>query len=447
MLSNHLTGQKKVYSYSNYRFPEVTVKGLDMQVDLSGNSNSSPSSSLDINTNSLSGNLSMGYFQFTNRSSLQKTDEIILPLNFYSFESDFNQSSTREFSGEVRKNQFRRNYQDDELRAGNLRGKFWELNHSISFGHRESNRKDQNQEISFSTSRLNLALQLKKGWGRIEPMGEVFLAQFIMDDLLEAGLISEPWSETQLFNLAATIATIQNVRVFDFRRGNIFRLTSINQWLAQQGVPQNISSFAILNDNLNFNVTNQRLEGKRISYGIQPWFRQLWNGNALGGGSSYGVGVEAEYLDVKNKNQYIQTEIKATLAQDLQFSDVIDSPENLTSLRLKYGVFYNPNSRTTYGLSFGADYLTRNYAEHAIYGVSNFNANYFINNRSRIRINMGINHRINNEGISLDRTIYSEFDQNFRLNQSATDNLNIINSGSGTRTNIFGFVSFLHNFF
>lgn len=56
-------------------------------------------------------------------------------------------------------------------------------------------------------------------------MQQVFNAQFLMDDLLEQGLINEKFTEEELYELAGIMSKVLNTRVFDFRRSRIYQLT------------------------------------------------------------------------------------------------------------------------------------------------------------------------------------------------------------------------------
>ena len=447
--SSQVIAQKEDYNYPNYRFPEVTVRGLDVGINLLGSSQNVTSFFGDqFGLSAFFGQVNPLFFQFVNKSNIQKTDNITLPITFETQKSDNrSQSSSTGFSIYARKDQIRRKYTDDLMRGSGFRGKFWELNHGIQFDHQRTRRTDNNFDTKTYSTSLDVIAQLRAGVGRIEPMSEVFMAQFIMDDLLETGLITESWTESQLFNFAAVIAAIQNVRVFDSRRRNIFRLQSINQWLAQQGVPQNISSFAILNDNLLFNLSNQRLEGKRFSYGIQPWMRTNWSTFSSESKTAGGIGLNAEYLKIKNHNQNFQSEFNAALGHDLFFSDFIGDEPHISSVNTRYGAYYNPNSRTTYGVSIGLDYYTAKFERHALVGSARATVNYFISNMTRIQFDLSLNSVSNTDGVRFEKIDIDEFNQNFRQNNSRNGTSFSESLARGNETYLRGNLRFIHSFF
>lgn len=133
------------------------------------------------------------------------------------------------FSLQARKRQINRKYIHNNASFLGLKGKFFELNHELRYTFIDSEKYRSHDGL--------VSVPLAYGFGRLEPMQQVFNAQFLMDDLLEQGLINEKFTEEELYELAGIMSKVLNTRVFDFRRSRIYQLTELSNWLESKGVP------------------------------------------------------------------------------------------------------------------------------------------------------------------------------------------------------------------
>lgn len=412
IISQSLTGQT-TYNYTNFKYPEVKVKGLNSELNLSGNDNSFKFFNSDLKRSNFSYNVLGSYFQFANSAKIQKTDNIRI-FNSYARQVEV-LSSTEEteknFSLHLSKTQISRKYIDPNASFLGLSQKFFEFSHQIraSFQRYNINGAEGLNDTYFAT------VPVKIGIGRIEPMNDVFLAQFLMDDLLEAGVITEKFSEEKLFELAQLMSLIRNQRVFDFRRARIYQLTEIANWMEQNSIAQSIRSFAILNDNwLNASLI-QRRHGKRMSAGLVPWLEKIVTINNEYP-TFYGLALELEYINSIPLSQFSQSDFFVGFSQNFQKTDILEN--HITQLGMNYTYSYNPNSRTTYTMSAQADMILASFSDFGYSLNMPANIDYFINNRARIRFSLGAIFTNNPKNVSNRRISVTDFNNiydNFRL--------------------------------
>jgi hypothetical protein len=423
---------QKGYDYAAFKFPHVKVKGLTGVFTL----NRLKTSYNDYKISRFEYDVAGYYFKLSNSESQQKTDQISLNNYYYHATSRYS-----DFLLNVSKTQINRRYFDHNAKFLGLKQKFVELDHSLQANY--NNRSESSSvigepDVHTNEKSLSLVLPAKIGFGRMEPTSDVFLAQFLMDDLLTAGLIPEKFSQEQLFELAQLMGSVRNQRVFDSRRANIYQMTELANWMEKNNIPQNIHTFNALADNWRSAFTANRKEGQRISAALIPWGRfRATNDDA--DTKSFGVGVSLEYDFSKSLNQYWQNNFGVTLSHDYQKNDELSIKNNITHLGLTYQYIFNPNSRTTYDIG------TR-----AIVGISSasdlgyslqlpLSVNYFINNRARIVATLTMLHHYNPESVLIHRpNVYDGFSDLNSIRVNLLDQ---------RQNNIFGGVSLNYDFF
>lgn len=442
----HLDAQT-LYEYKNFRFPEVKVKGLTGTAFLIGNNNSFEYDNLKSKVKQFSYNINGNYSFFENTNSKQKIDSWSLTNYFERSLSEKNlyqpHGLNQQFYIQSSKSQINRKYSHPEFERLGFRQKFTEIDHNLIVYYSKRIYEDDNFKSKTDNISAYGSLPLKMGYGRIEPMTDVFLAQFLMDDLLEAGLISEKFTEEQLFDLAQTMSRIKNVRVFDYRRANIYQLTELSRWMERNDIPQNIQSFTILNDNWTNASIFRRQHGKRISFGVEPW-AEYSKINDFDSNIYYGSGIELNYYIAKPLSQYSQSDISITLSYDFQAGDLKD----LARISTAYNYSYNPNSRTTYAISPKATVLLASLDDTYFSLNLPVSVSYFINYRSRISGFIGVRYNYNKDNlfyrpIRLENTSYMINRYEF-LGLDPFDNFNVL---SGKQLQIYGNLSFNYAFF
>lgn len=392
------------YKYSDFRYPEVKIRGLNTSFRLGGADNSYTFSNIFNNkTNSFTYNIQADYFQFANSPKIQKTDRISFANSYdrQKYSSTMNTEKTTAFNGYIAKTQVNRKYFDRSASFLNFNQKFFELNHHIS----GSIIRNNESQSATRYDNLKVTIPARLGFGRIEPMSDVFMAQFLMDDLLAEGLITEKFSQEKLFELAQLMSYIRNQRVFDFRRANIYQLTEIANWLEQNDINTSIKTFAIMNDNWSYNTLTQRKCGERISVGLAPWVEYFSQNKS--DQTNYGLGIDIEYNEAQPLSQYSQSDITVILSQDYQ--QAYNEEHYFTKLTMAYRYAYNPNSRTIYSVGANAGIVTNNFSTFGTTVNLPVQVNYFINNRARLNGSVGFRFFQNNANIAIFRNQVSDF--------------------------------------
>jgi hypothetical protein len=399
------------YDYAKFRFPDVKVKGLSGSINLSGNDSSNGFSINETNSKSFRSSISVNYSQFLNNTIQQKTDSWYFSHDFklqkYTPPGNSDAEIDKNIEFGLRKTQINRKYLNQKASILGLKQKFVEFNHEFKLSFKHRTEKSNNETIKEYEYDFSAIIPAKFGFGRIEPMSDIFLAQFLMDDLLAAGLIGQKFTEDQLFDLAQLLSRIRNQRVFDFRRARVYQLTEIANWLEQNDIHQNIQTFTIINDNWQSAIISQRRHGKRISIGLLPWLtsQKIIDESAY---TYYGIGVELSYSNAKPLNQYFQIDFLYTLTHDYQFYREKETQSTIFSFKNQYS--FNPNSRTTYSLSPEIRVLIPpgSKVNHLMRILGQ--ANYFINNRSNIDAYLIYTYSPYRNLISYKRSDFMNFD-------------------------------------
>ncbi|MBC7885560.1 MAG: hypothetical protein H7X99_08800 [Saprospiraceae bacterium] len=444
------------YDYSKFRFPEVKVKGLNGAAYLYGSAITNKNSNYGYNSGSLNYSIYGNYFRFINDKENQKLDRFNLNHTLYydknpSFilQNQEKEIKERNLNIELIKEMVWRKYSNNGIEFLGVGNSFIEMDYNVGVYFSDNFYKSDINDYYQQSLELNTTIPFKFGFGRIEPMDDVFLAQFLMDDLMEAGLIVERLSEEKLFELAQLMSFVRNQRVFDFRKARVFRLTEIAGWLEKNGIPQNIKSFTVMNDNWQSAFLNTRSHGKRISLGLIPWVDYTWNkyNNQNGlDNTNLGIGIQAEYYNSKAKNQYSQSDVTLSFIQNYQDIQYIEY-HFVSNLFAGYRYSYNPNSRTTYSIEPSLDYYLLEFKDQALNLNVKLSANYFINNRARITTFLGTGFsRAKDDFVNVIRRY--PFNANFITElQELRNPLNTNVFIHGNQFSLFGNLSFNYAFF
>jgi hypothetical protein len=454
IFTNSIIFSQSNYNYKEYQYPDLKVRGMNFSGSSKGNLQSS-----GLNQNQFSFSPSLNYFEFDNSQKKQKTDNFYLLMegnNFKTKNENNEEVNQGRFYFNLRKEQVNRKYINDKSNFFDYKRKFYEINHIITTEY------NSNFQFPLGLGRIEYfqisgSLPLAFGFGRMEPTREIYTAQFLIDDLKEEGLLQQEISQSQLYELAQLMAKVSNQRIFDFRRATKYQLKEISNWFINQNIPIGIDAFTTITDNWLSATTLQRLEGKRLTFGLVPEI-QFLNviGNNLIDGQSLNYNFEAftKFENFRNINQYFNREF--TLFGSFRKAFFQDDISTSTSDFLNFGVQttfgYNPNSRTTYSISPLATAMFSS-IEDLSYEVSvPLRFNYFINYNTRLVFNAVPIYR---SGFSVTLSpllrpsfLNQEFNSNFLTNSFTRENNLVIQNGLIQPGLSFNWnFSFVYNFF
>ena len=374
LFANMLDAQNRL-QYNKYVFPDLFVQGLN----LTGNAEYRKANDQNSELSRLEVNVYLNYFAIENKPDIQRYRHSLISVSY----NRINNSSSRESSTYLTSNYYQEYRKFINPKKGGM-PLFWEIDQLIDIAAFNDDDLNSGSNV-FRFFDAEIAFPVKFGVGRIEPLAGLPLAEFLADDLLEAGLIDTLFGQEKMFELAQKIVTVENARVFDSRRARIYRLTEISGWLEKHGVPSGIQSFTILNDNLFFAQTGIRGHGKFHSLGFVPYvvpdliqiFPLL----------EYGFGLQYEFRRAKNISKKLHHDWGLKSGYFAISSDVFQSG-NVFLLKARYALTYVPITRTilTVVPRFSL-YSLENDRGVIETGIS-ANLTYFINHR--LSLNSGI---------------------------------------------------------
>lgn len=254
----------------------------------------------------------------------------------------------------------------------------------------------QMDEQSESVSLLG-TVGLFTGWGRLEPIDDVFLAKFTLDGMQAAGLISLDISQEQLFSLGQHMARIRNQNVFNFRRQRNYELEQLEAWFREHTdmEPGSMPFLAVLKENWLYGLQNTRFSGWRISVGLEPglsWQQLIRSSSGSNVHLNYVLSGMAEYH--RPINQRWQLDHQASLGVDHLFHSSSDRGVNWNFeafLRASTGLSWHPNTRTrisskgvlNYNPLINQESFQNGYANRFISSLQ-LEGEYLINYRMRV---------------------------------------------------------------
>lgn len=392
------------YQYKDFRFPNIDRKALEGSLNMF-NSGSLNVDHLDgpnteTSRSAFSNNLLLNYSRFRNLEKIQAFENISFDQSFSTNRINSN-SSGSPVSSSNGSFEILPQYQS-EYRYYYVPNKFWgyTLNIESEYAHTFSRTQNTAQKLNSLVVDVRPAFQF--GWGRLEPIDDVFLAKFMVDDLKETGILTQDLTQEELFSLGSLMAFVRNQRIFDFRRLRMYELTEIDRWFTESGlVPdQDFRYFTILNDNWMFAFRNTRFSGNRLSFSIGPSVR--WNDNNLGDGNSerarIGLNIGANYQVHNPINQYWQSVSEIAGGLIFNCNTCGEGVDNLLFPFVRAGQTYSwyPNSRTrvhAYGFaSYSPNFRTgdvNNITSHSVASGLSFSADYFLSFQLRVRAELG----------------------------------------------------------
>ena len=327
-----ISATKAQYKYDNYKYPDVTVRGLSLYLDFNANQQGNFfGRSIPLN---LEYRHNIYYTKFQNDSIQQKIDE-------FSFDNYMrNTSEDNYYNVSLSKRQIKRNFFKPSSKFLGIKGKNFEFNHEIYLNN------FKNEVGNGINGSLSTTLAL--GFGRLHPVTEIFVSQFLMDDLIKEGLLKEKFTENELFELAALMVKIKSKRVFDSRRSRMYQMTELSNWLEGRGIQQTIKTFNIISDNLYYANSFNGLIGSSLSYGVKPNIRLAFQKTIKNENIDSKYYSLISYINFQKEqalNQYYNVKYRLNVARHIYSYDT--GLKKINTFEAEYALKYFPSSRTS----------------------------------------------------------------------------------------------------
>jgi len=406
------TDSSKV-DYSLFRFPDIDRKALDVTGGLEGltANNTQIAGTVFSEQASFSQTLALRYSRFINRDNLQGNKSIYFSPYY---------SSSRSKNTSPGLNSDNRSYSfiprivvESEQRHYFKPNRYIGIDGVVSVAYEEFKSQTLTNDNLSQQFSYGVSGAFRYGIGRIEPIDDVFLAQFMADDMRANGILNEDLTQDELFELGRIMADARNRRIFDFRRQRIFELTQLSNWFAAKGLgsKDNILFFTTLADNWLYSFFNTRSSGRRFSIGLAPEFSARHNkDNQILPTRTLGLAFVAEYVRARPINQFWQWDQRLALHSgytDASFPDnSFFRPNSIATntLTASASMGWYPSSRTfirataalasTYAFSL-EPVQPANFPGNAfvIQPSLSLSGSYFLDYRTRIGFNLNTNYR------------------------------------------------------
>jgi hypothetical protein len=238
--------------------------------------------------------------------------------------------------------------------------------------------ESQKDITSHEMRRLNVAIPVLAGKGRIEPIQDARMAVYIMDQLSKKGKLKRKPTKEEIIAFAEQIAEIKNERFFDARNRRVYEMTQLDSFLNKNGLldEKDIEYYTTMNDYWEYANNPQRNSGKRFSIGVEPSYRYDYSfdyqdpasGSAVKTSykeNEYGLLGVIRYNYEKPINLYWQSSFNAEFKFGRESKNTIngygsDSKRlkgNILNSSINYILGWYPNSRSYYNLNITGQFF------------------------------------------------------------------------------------------
>lgn len=408
MLPCFIFSQSTMIDYAPWKYPEVKIRAFSLDNSYYGSMEKLYGDNKNKNINA-QGYIQPRYSVFFNDSLTQNRKTI----NGYSFFSDENFNCNLDYRQEYRK----------YFRNNNPSGLYYETRPHIDLGFNK-------QGNDYHVRSIDASLAVHLGKGRIELMRDVFVAQFMMDDMVAENLLDSAYNKDLIFELAEIMIKARSQRVFDGRMARKYQLKSICDFLVSKGLRESIGMFNVVNDHWFNTVNNDRSIGKRLSFGMVSYIVHSYVSEGIRPLSShkYGyVGLQMDYQYAKPINQFWQKDIQAAVS-------VIQDPNSFTSrgylFRSHFQYSYYPTTRTCFTGSANTYFSTHDLKTVNTIASLDISASVFVTNTIRINGNISFRRQKRN----YEGAWYQLYQNNYA---SIFDSLNLITDENLYNINTF----------
>lgn len=383
---NNLQAQQ--LDYRDYKFPEVEYKALWLNADLSGRKNTASIG----NDHFFNTDIDFRGLKYVNKDVSQRISFGQVSANFYTDKDKMFISSG------ISLKDFYRKYMYDKL--------FWEIGYNGDIGQYYS----KPEKIGSYGGSLNPTV--KVGKGRIDVTNKVALAQYLLDDLKNSGILTEEPSPENIFALASMMDRYDFTRILDSRVYRVEFITAVSDWLSKNVAvePGNeIRLTTIVTDNLFYANTGFRSSGRRWSIGIDPQISFAKADKINLSDSYYGSDLSYDYIIHRPVGRFIQDRINFHVgfgyfgAKNNRSISTIDTKLWRPTASVEFSRMYNPNSRTVVDIrgQLWSTYRAQkqelvNYKERVdeklfrLVPSLSVNGTYFLNYHTQLYFNAGI---------------------------------------------------------
>lgn len=437
--------QDSAFQLKDYKFRTPGVRGLELDINLSGGVFDSKNvNSDDMQRRSFNSSPSLIYFKTISTDKRQHTSTFSLNP---SYSSNFNRIEAPGIKDRSAVLLGSWNRMDRFFFKKNV---FFEIGNDINVNAYSTRLSGENKSVNSNALDFRDRFSIGVGKGRLENVQDAQMAMFIVNDLKKMNLLDQDISAEKMNELARLLTAINNRRVFDSRIRRIYELTKIDSFFqANRLVKQpSISYFTTVNDNWALAFNPGRQAGTIYYFRIRPSVKWEYNGGedklpvfSKTSIRRYTYGYEPVIGIEKQKpiNLFWQKSMGASLSfgqewgrNKTEFQSGNNPPQqpnlyNTTGsgllLNAFYAVGYYPSNRTMINGTFNlqSQYVFNNFSDKAegfaITPGINVSASYFISFRTRLNFYGGLSWQYYDPGTLAAPYVYSRsaFDANINI--------------------------------
>ncbi|MFO7657687.1 MAG: hypothetical protein R6W78_11515 [Bacteroidales bacterium] len=411
----NLQAQFKDYDLSTYKLPDLKRHQLDLLLNLSGNYSNHWDHLTDTVGRRLLNNNNVGFNPIYNfyrnsenyQGSLTSTFGLRIASNTLKDSGNIVIDKERGISENFNINSENRFYLKRKL--------FIESNVQIRNSYFVNKREHETENAlnpykskqKITSQSISTSAELLIGTGRIEPVQDMRLALYILEELQKANRLKRIPTEAEINEFARLISTLRNERFFDNRLKRVHELEQLDTFLVSKSLISDYDAthFAIIMDNWDYAKGPNRSAGWRISTGIGEYVawnlakRTYWTNNLIDNNmkskftNSQLIGI-VKFNYAKPINLYWQLDFGSqfSVGKNMQGEDKIFVMDSSATTYLSFDPFctvgYYPNSRSNYIVNLSGNYynwIDKDYN----FGLNlNISGNYYIS--QQVRLNFAI---------------------------------------------------------
>ena len=395
------------YRLDTFKLPDIHLTSLTVFGSVYGRHTDTdrPGGNFEINDQSwFSPNIDLSYNRYVNTPRLQSSSFLNLDQSFdiRRVEGITGISKTTDLNTSISTSSSNRYYTGK---------RFFQLSGSASFNYSydrqeftDSLETDIDKDKSYS---IRLEPVIGIGNGRLEPVSDVAMALFILQDAADLGVDLAAVTTEDIYAFASLMAEVRNRRILDFRRMRIAELRDLYAHMLTNGwvLPDDPGFFTVLTDNWTYTNVFFRQAGKRWTYSLSPRYFYLKNIFSPLSGSErqeIGAGITIDYQKHQPVNLYRDNRRSHTLSLNYGHAEngsLIYGPLG-DYAQLKFdnsiGRSWYPNNRTNISGSINLGYRYYRFFEprfftpedqHVINAGAGLQAFYFLSYRTQLNLN------------------------------------------------------------
>lgn len=400
--SVHSQTDFRSFRLDTFKLPDIHFSSLTVFGAIYGRHTDTdrPGDGLEINDQSrFSPNIELSYNRYVNSPRLQS-------LSFLNLDQSLDIRREEGVSG-IRKTTYVNTGISASISNRYYNGnRFFHLGGFASFNYGYQHQEFETNIDKDKSYTIRLEPVIGVGKGRLEPVSDVAMALFILQDAADLGVDIAGVTTEEVYAFASLMAEVRNRRILDFRRMRIAELRDLYSHMLAKGwvLRDDPGFFTVLTDNWTYTDVFFRQAGKRWTYSLTPRYFLTKNffSPIDGERQEIGAGITIDYQKHRPVNLYKDNRRSHTLSVNYGHGNnetLFYSPTG-DYAQLKFdnsiGRAWYPNNRTNITGSINLGYRYYRFFEpqvfiseedqHVVNAGAGFQAFYFLSYSTQLSL-------------------------------------------------------------